>query len=95
MGDLVMVADSNKLKGKHKLGIIVATNMSNDGCVRSATVQYFIRKGASEAAQSKWAAEQVTRSVQRLSLILPVEEQDGELMVKDTTHGMQVCASEP
>ena len=90
IGDLVMIADMNKIKGKYKLGIVIATNVSGDGNVRSATVQYFNRRDVSE----KWTPEQVVRSVQRLSLILPVEEQGGKLMVKDCHAHLQVCSAE-
>ena len=88
VGDLVMIADSSKIKGKYQLGIIVATKTSKDGLVRSATVRYYIRGDAAE----KWTAKQVERSVQRLSLILPVEEQDSPLMVKDSDLSVQVSA---
>ena len=77
-----MIADSGKIKGKYKLGLVVATTVSNDGLV-----QYFVRRGVAE----KWTAERVTRSVQRLVLILSVEEQTGELMVKDELSDVQVC----
>ena len=80
VGDLVMIADSGKIKGKYKLGIVIATTISGDGVVRSATVQYFIRRGVSE----KWSAEQMTRSVQR---------QTQDLMVKDEYVHVQVCRS--
>ena len=83
-----MIADSGKIKGKYKLGIVTDAKVGGDGLVRSATVQYFHRRGASE----KWTAEQVTRSVQRLSLILSVEEQEAPLMVKDDVD-VQVCAT--
>ena len=86
-GDLVMIADSGKIKGKYKLGVVVATNVSSDGLVRSATVQYFVRRGVAET----WSAERVIRSVQRLVLMLSVEEQAGELMVKDELAHIQVC----
>ena len=87
IGDLVMIADMGKIKGKYKLGVVTSTNSSGDGLVRSATVQYFNRKGVSE----KWSPEQVVRSIQRLSLILPVEEQEGRLVVQDTDAKVQVC----
>ena len=87
IGDLVMIADSGKIKGKYKLGLVVATTVSNDGLVRSGTVQYFVRRGVAE----KWTVECVTRSVQRLVLILSVEEQTDELMVKDELSDVQVC----
>ncbi len=86
VGDLVMIADSSKIKGKHKLGVVVATKISNDGLVRSVTVRYFVRKDTPD----RWGAEQVERSVQRLSLILPVEEQEAPLMVKDSDFNVQV-----
>ena len=87
IGDLVMIADSGKIKGKYKLGIIVATTVSDDGLVRSGTVQYFVRRGVAET----WTTEQVTRSVQRLILILSVEEQTDELMVKEEHSHVLVC----
>ena len=89
VGDLVMIADSGKIKSKYKLGVVVATTVSGDGLVRSATVQYFIKRGIAET----WSAEQVVRSIQRLVLILSVEEQTGDLMVKDGHVHMQVCKS--
>ena len=90
IGDLVMIADSSKIKGKHKLGIVVATKVSDDGLVRSVTVRYFVRKDD----PGPWSAEQVEQSVQRLSLILPVEEQEASLMVKDDELKAQVCKDE-
>ena len=89
VGDLVMIADSGKIKSKYKLGIVVATTASGDGLVRSATVQYFVKRGIAET----WSAEHVVRSVQRLVLVLSVEEQAGDLMVKDGHAHMQVCKS--
>ena len=86
VGDLVMIADSGKIKGRYKLGIVVSTNVSGDGLVRSATIQYFVRKGVEE----KWRAEQVTRSVQRLVLILSVDEQSDRLIVKEELSRVQV-----
>ena len=87
-GDLVSIADTGIIKGKYKLGVVVGTNISDDGLVRSATVRYFNKRDASDA----WSAEQVTRSVQRLCLILAVEEQDAPLMVKEGSVDVQVCA---
>ena len=88
IGDLVMIADSSKIKGKYQLGIVVATKASKDGLVRSATVRYFIRGDTAE----QWTAQQVERSVQRLSLILAVEEQESPLIVKDNDFSVQVSA---
>ena len=79
VGDLVMIADSNKIKNHYKLGIVVATNTGGDGLVRSAHIQYFVRRAVSEA----WRSEVVVRSVQRLVLILPVEEQTEGLELRE------------
>ena len=81
-----MIADSSKIKEKYKLGVVVATNMSGYGLARSATIQYFNKKDV----MMKWTPEHVERSVQRLSLILPVEKQEGDLMVKDGSVHIQV-----
>ena len=88
VGDLVMIADSSRIKGKYQLGIVVATKTSKDGLVRSATVRYFVRGDTAE----QWTAQQVERSVQRLSLILAVEEQETPLVVKDNDFSVQVSA---
>ena len=82
-----MIADTNKLKGKYTLGIVVATNVGSDGLVCSATVQYFIRRGVGETC----SATQVIWSIQRLVLILPVEEQAEYLLVRDDGGHVQVC----
>ena len=87
IGDLVMIADLSKIKSKYKLAIVDEVKVSTDGCVRSAVVRYYIQRGGSE----KWTPEKVTRSVQRLILILPVEEQDTPVMVKDLDTHAQVC----
>ena len=87
VGDLVMIADTSKIKSKYKLGVVDEVKVSTDGCVRSAVVRYYIQRGGS----AKWTPEKVTRSVQRLTLILPVEEQDTSVMVKDSDNHAQVC----
>ena len=87
VGDLVMIADSNKIKNQYKLGIVVATNTGGDGHVRSANVRYFSRRTNTEA----WRSQEVVRSVQRLVMILPVEEQTGDLVVREEGVQVQVC----
>ena len=69
-----MIREPTKVKAKYRLGIVDDVKTSNDGCVRSATVRYstFLTN-----AQGKDVVQaiRVKRSVQRLCLILPVEEQ--------------------
>ena len=81
-GDLVLIADSGPIKGQYQLGVIFAVHTSGDDLVRSATVQYFKRGNS-----GGWTTQQVVRSVQRLVMILPVEEQMTRLQVKED----QVC----
>ena len=87
VGDLVMIADSGRIKGKYKLGIVLTVNASSDGLVRSVSVQYFVKRGNGEAL----TAQQVVRSVQRLVMVLPVEEQSENLQVQEDVAQVQVC----
>lgn len=87
IGDLVMLSDSSPIKAKYKLGLVKDVHPSADGRVRTVTVGYvIIQKGV----QSEDKVQRITvkRTVQRLSLILPVEEQTTLLEVED--HGAVV-----
>ena len=86
-----MIADSNKIKNHYKLGIVVATNVGSDGLVRAAHVQYFIKRAP---VLDAWRSEVVVRSVQRLVLILPVEEQVGDLEVREDNTQAQLRRKE-
>ena len=50
-------------------------------------MKYFVRKGVADV----WRSEVVARSVQRLVLILPVEEQTEDLVVREEGMHVQVC----
>ena len=87
VNDVVMICEPTKIKAKYRLGIIDAVKVSNDGCVRSATIRY-----TSVPTQDKNSARtiRVQRSVQRLCLILPVEEQSGtRVEVNEHEHHVQ------
>ena len=61
---------------------------SEDNVVRSATVRYVtIRK--TPQGVDKVTHMRVTRSVQRLALILPVEESTSPIVVKDHEHSIE------
>ena len=81
-----MIADSGRIKGKYKLSILLTVNASSDGLVRSVRVQYFIKQGNGEAL----TAQQVVCSVQRLVMVLPVEEQPEKLQVQEDAQ-VQIC----
>ena len=79
--DVVMICAPTKVKGKYRLAIVDDVNVSSDGCVRSATVRY----SSVRSSQGKDTLQtvRVKRSVQRLCIILPVEEQTADVDVKE------------
>ena len=81
-GDLVMICEPSKLKAKYKLAIVAAAGSDNDGCVRSVSLRYVnVRKD--DKGEFKSSMVYVTRSIQRLVLIIPVEEQETPILVKN------------
>ena len=82
VGDLVMICDSSKVKSKYKLGIVDQLNESKDGVVRSTTVRY-CNVQSNPKGEDKVTIIRVTRSVQRLVLIMPVEEMSQPVDVQD------------
>ena len=70
-----------------KRAIVEVVNISDDGYVRSAVVRYSNIKG------EHWTHIGVTRSVQRLVLIMPVEEQNQPLQVNDHDSCGSECRS--
>ena len=71
-------------KGKYTLAVVKEVNLSRDGLVRSCTVQYRIPNPKDVVRRYTWGKEvTLKRSVQRLTLLLPVEEQSKTLLVRD------------
>ena len=87
VGDLVMICEPSQIKAKYKLAIVEDVLTSNDGCVRSATLRYTNIRG------EQCTSVRVKRSVQRLVLVLPVEEQDTPLTVKDCDTRVEVSVA--
>ena len=81
-GDIVLVHDKTPLKGKYIMAKVEEVVTSKDGLVRSCTVGYRVPKKEAPRVYTggKWIS--LTRSVQRLTLLLPVEEQDSPLTVE-------------
>ena len=77
-----MICEPSKVKAKYKLGIVDSVKMSGDGCVRSATIRYASIQKYPHGGD-KIQIIRVKRSVQRLALILPVEEQSSQLQLKE------------
>ena len=90
IGDVVMICESSRVKAKYKMGVIDDVTANRSGVVRAATVRY------SNVEKNPRGDDIVTtvcvaRAVQRLVLIMPVEELTKPVMVKDHEHFVQ-CA---
>ena len=73
IGDIVLVKDSNAIKGSWKLAEVCEVLPSSDGKIRDVQIKYKIQgeEGDYEGQQDM----KVYRSVHKLVLILPLEEQ--------------------
>ena len=83
------------------MGVVESTQKSEDGLVRSCQVGYKIPKEPTKVyygeenwknGRGKWIS--VSRSVQRLTLLLPVEEQHKPLTVEEDEAGSVVVVDE-
>ncbi len=92
VGDLVHICESSQLKAKYKLGVVDSVTISADSVVRSAVIRYvLLQKNAK--GDTNVRVIRVSRSVQRLVLVLPVEEQASPLVVTDDEVVVR-CASQ-
>ena len=81
-GDIVLIHDKTPIKGEYKLGKVESVKLSEDGLVRSCVVTYRIPNNKDSLAEySGGKLIRVSRSVQRLSLLLAMEEQSNQLVV--------------
>ena len=77
-----MIHDKSPVKRTYVLGIVEAVSVGDDGLVRSCSVGYTV--GSKKDAIDEYTGGKrivVSRSVQRLTLVLPVEEQTRSLQV--------------
>ncbi|CAB4041710.1 PREDICTED: uncharacterized protein LOC107333192 [Paramuricea clavata] len=80
-GDVVIIADRNTLRGDYRLGIVQEVFPSQDGKVRRVNVMYKNFQIGEKVQKYKGHNEAVivSRSAQRLSLLVPVDmDQDQE-----------------
>ena len=81
-GDVVLVHDKSPIKGKYIMGIVDSVKMGPDSRVRSCTISYMSPRNRDTGNEYRGGRRIViTRSIQRLSLLLAVEEQNGQLEV--------------
>ena len=81
VGDIVLVHNSSKLRNKYKLAILTEVHVSQDGLVRSCTVGFRQSRSPTKNMKYRSVWQSLQRSVQRLTLLLPVEEQEESLEV--------------
>ena len=75
VGDVVIVADKNVLRGEYRLALVKEVFPDRNGKVRRVLVTYKnFRVGKSAQCCGKSEAVTVSRSVQRLALIVPKKD---------------------
>jgi hypothetical protein len=73
-GDIVIVADSNTVRGRYSLARVVQVHPGKDGVVRKATIQYKRYKVSDKLHEYTGGRDiTVTRAVQRLAILVPWE----------------------
>ena len=83
VGDIVLVYESSAIKGQYKLGLITETIPSKDGVIRKVKLSYKNYKVDEKVTCYSGAPNViVTRSIQRLSLLVPIDSE------KDTSSCM-------
>ena len=86
VNDVVLICQSTAIKGKYRLAVVEEVKVSDDACVRSVLLRYAV-----VTKDNKPRIIHVRRSVQRLALILPVEEQSSPVKVEEHEHYVQCC----
>ena len=72
IGDIVMVQDSNTLRGEWKMARITKAPLSSDGKVRKVALCYRQLDNSPYYKGGPWT--EIERPVQKLVVILPAEE---------------------
>lgn len=73
-GDVVLVADRNTLRGDYRLGIVRQVFPDKSGRVRRVTLSYKNYKVGESLQYTGSNDTIVTRSVHRLALLVPVDD---------------------
>ena len=86
--DLVLICEQSKIKVKYKLGVVDDVNTNRSGVVRSAVVRYCMVEN-NPNGEDIVSTMSVKRSVQRLVLVMPVEEMTTTVVVKEYANFVQ------
>ena len=74
--DVVLLLDKNSLRGEYRLALVTQTHPGKDGKVRTVTISYKNFKTGEKVNEYKGQKyTSIKRTVQRLVLLIPVEEQ--------------------
>ena len=76
-GDVVLVLDSNEIRGRWKLALVTEPIISEDGKVRKAKISYHTSNGG---------RQEIERAVQRLILLVASDEPSGGQECSDSNH---------
>ena len=82
VGDLVLICEDSKVKAKYKMGVVDDVTENRQGVVRSALVRYCVVE-SNPHGEDIVSTRCVRRSVQRLVLIMPLEEMTSTVVVKE------------
>ena len=74
MGDVVLIQDSNQVRGNWRLGRVSKVKPGNDGKVRNVEVQYKNPKSGERI--NKYGGQDYVTAVHRLVVILPADHDD-------------------
>ena len=77
-----MICESSQIKAKYKMGVVDDVTTNRGGVVRSALIRYCVvenNPNGEDHVTTTW----VKRSVQRLVLVMPVEEMTSTVVVKE------------
>ena len=86
-----MIAEPSKLKSKYKMAIVEDAKLSRDNLVRSAVLRYHNLHDVNNELRAR--PVRITRSVQRLVLVLPVEEQSTPVDILDEEDHFRVVSA--
>ena len=76
IGDVVLIHDKSDIKGRYLKGLVDSVCLGKNQRVRSCSVIYMLPRSKDSVGQYSGGIRIViSKSVQRLSLLVPVEEQ--------------------
>ena len=98
-GDICMMLYESKVLGSYRLCRIITADPSEDECIRTVTVGYLPRKNRRQATYHPVPLEMKEVAIQRLVLLVPMEEQQHNKQAAEqddayTNHYQELCPDE-